>query len=88
MAVDPPVNWRELKWHWQLIRSSLNAVDSEVRGPTTGVQRRGLLGDTGSQAQWRHSGPARRYRDRRISLQQHLAGTASRCACSDAASSA
>ena len=53
MAVDPPVNWtrRELKWQWQLIRSSLNAVDSEVRGPTTGVQRRGLSGTTGRHAQ-------------------------------------
>ena len=34
---DPPVSWIELKWKWQLISSSVNAVDSEVRGPATGV---------------------------------------------------
>ena len=32
-------------------QSHCNAVDSEVRGPTTGVQRRCLLGTTGRQAQ-------------------------------------
>ena len=42
-----------LKWQWQLISSSpgLNAVDSEVRGSTTGVQSRCLSGTTGRHAQ-------------------------------------
>ena len=44
------VNWRELKGQWQLISRRLNAlaVDSEVRGPTTDVQRRCLSCTTGT----------------------------------------
>ena len=45
-----PASWRELKWQWQCIRSSINAVDSEERGPATGVQRRCLSGTTGRHA--------------------------------------
>ena len=80
------MNCRELKWQWPLIRSSVDAVDSDARhglccctgkqgcaaaphrrsvnaadsegrgpglggwGPTTGAQRRGLSGTTGRQA--------------------------------------
>ena len=41
-------------------RRSVNAVDSEVRGPRPGVERRGLLCTTGRQAQ-----TVRRHRSRR-----------------------
>ena len=56
MAVDLPVSFRELKWQWLLIRNSVNALDSDVSGPTTGVKRRGLSGTSGRHAQSEQAG--------------------------------
>ena len=51
MAVGLQANCRKLRWQWQLIRRSLNAVVSEVRGPMTGEQWRSLSGTAGRHTQ-------------------------------------